>query len=400
MRCGQRRAVPAGRRTRFLLCVVLWLPCAICFPAPPQQLRLSLSYDDSGRPTGVRLEGLPGATLRWLADQQWSSEQWQQVLRVSVVPSDAGELPAVLGTYRIDGGAVVFTPRFPFAEGVRYQAVFDARQLPGWRGRGTARLQVQFALPRRPTEPQTVVTEVYPSSDVVPENLLKFYIHFSAPMSRGESYRHVHLLDESGEQVELPFLELGEELWDRTGTRFTLFFDPGRIKRGLKPREEVGPALVAGRRYVLWIDRQWPDARGLPLKEEFRKTFTVGPPDDRQPDPQAWQLQLPRAGTRQPLAIDFGEPLDHAMLQHAIVVIDPGGQLVDGKIAVSDHERRWSYTPQTAWPAGTYRLRIDTRLEDLAGNSIERPFEVDLFESVQRRVRQRAVERTFVITAD
>ena len=34
-----------------------------------------------------------------------------------------------------------------------------------------------------------------------------------------------------------------------------MFFDPGRIKRGLKPREQFGPALQEGKSYVLVIDR-------------------------------------------------------------------------------------------------------------------------------------------------
>ena len=39
----------------------------------------------------------------------------------------------------------------------------------------------------------------------------------------------------SGQAVADPFLELDEELWSTDGRRFTLLFDPGRIKRGLKP---------------------------------------------------------------------------------------------------------------------------------------------------------------------
>ena len=35
-------------------------------------------------------------------------------------------------------------------------------------------------------------------------------------------------------------------------------------------------------------------------------------------------------------------------------------------------------TPQKPWVAGDYDIQINPRLEDLAGNSIERPFEVDL----------------------
>src|SRR5262249_58737339 len=123
---------------------------------------------------------------------------------------------------------------------------------------------------------------VYPSADVLPENLLKFYLHFSAPMSRGHSYDHIHLQDEAGKDVKLPFLEIDEELWDPTMTRLTLFIDPGRIKRGVRPLEEIGPALESGKSYTLVIDREWKDAAGNPLRDAFRKTFKVGP-TDREP---------------------------------------------------------------------------------------------------------------------
>ena len=114
----------------------------------------------------------------------------------------------------------------------------------------------------------------------MPENLLKFYLHFSAPMSRGEAYRRIHLLDADGNEVADPFLELGEELWDRDMRRFTLLFDPGRIKRGLKPREEVGPVLEEGKQYTLVVDRDWLDATGYPLAAKMRKTFRALAPDE------------------------------------------------------------------------------------------------------------------------
>src|SRR5262249_5583071 len=155
---------------------------------------------------------------------------------------------------------------------------------------------------------------VYPTRDRLPENQLKFYLHFSAPMSRGEAYDRVRLLDDKGKLVEKPFLELAEELWDDSGTRFTLFFDPGRIKRGLKPREIYGPALEEGKSYTFVVDRGWPDAEGNPLKAEFRKSFRVGPPDDTQPDVANWKLTPPSPGTDAPLTVTFPEPLDHAML--------------------------------------------------------------------------------------
>src|SRR5262249_20228739 len=156
--------------------------------------------------------------------------------------------------------------RFPLEPGVRYRAVFGPADRPG------ERIETIVSLPRRPTVPTTVI-HVYPSASRLPENQLKFYLHFSAPMSRGEAYQHIRLLDAKGKPIDLPFLELDQELWDAEGQRFTLFFDPGRIKRGLKPREEVGPALEEGKRYTLVIDRAWSDAEGNPLKETHRKTF-------------------------------------------------------------------------------------------------------------------------------
>src|SRR2546425_7490559 len=110
-------------------------------------------------------------------------------------------------------------------------------------------------------------------------------------MSEGDCYRHIKLLDAKGKAVDLPFLELDQELWDSEGKRFTLFFDPGRIKRGLKPREELGPPLEEGKTYAFVVDRDWLDAEGNPLKESYRKSFRVGPPDDSPPDPKTWVIK-------------------------------------------------------------------------------------------------------------
>src|SRR5437762_8966838 len=98
-------------------------------------------------------------------------------------------------------------------------------------------------------------------------------------MRRGHIYEHIRLLDHAGKDVELPFLEINEELWNPDMTRLTLFIDPGRIKRGVKPLEEVGPALENGKRFTLSIDSAWQDAQGQPLKAGFQKTFRVGPTD-------------------------------------------------------------------------------------------------------------------------
>ena len=40
------------------------------------------------------------------------------------------------------------------------------------------------------------------------------------------------------------------------------------------------------------------------------------------------------------------------------------------------------FTPDAAWKSGTYSIRAGTSLADLAGNMIDRPFEIDVFERV------------------
>jgi hypothetical protein len=209
----------------------------------------------------------------------------------------------------------------------------------------------------------------------LPDNLLKFYIHFSGPMSRGEAYQRIGLTA-GNEDVDLPFLELGEELWDPEGRRLTLLFDPGRIKRGLKPREDAGQILVPGQKYVLTIDSGWPDARGVPLLDEFRKEFVVTSADYTQPDVSKWRVHAPPRGTRKPLVVNFSESMDHAMSHRVLSVIGSDGASIAGSIALSQQETRWSFRPDSPWLAGDYRLTFDTTLEDVAGNSIGRPFEV------------------------
>ena len=287
----------------------------------------------------------------------------------------------VLGRYVWSGREIVFTPRFSFRPGLAYQVV--------WQGTRRARQSVKIPEVRAPA-PELVA--LYPSASRVPENLLRLYLQFSQPMTQGDSYRHIRLLDSTGKAIDLPFLEVGEELWDPTGTRLTVLFDPGRIKRGLKPREDLGPILEKGKRYTLTISERWRDANGRPLKRGLRKSWDATAPQHRQPDPKQWRVIAPQAGTRDPLTARFSTPLDYAMLQRVVGVVSPQGHAVMGEVKVDQQETRWRFFPQQAWQAGSYRLWIDTTLEDVAGNSIKRPFEVDVFRKIEKRQKVEAVD--------
>jgi hypothetical protein len=366
--------------------------------AAPQlpAIRLSKEAGSEAR-AAFEVVGLDPAILAQLSRGEMAPAEWIALFAVYVenaAPAGKADRPAVLGSYRVKDNVLRFEPRFPLQAGLRYRAVFDPSGLPGGQGKPVA---AEFALPRPPSEATTVVRHVYPSASVLPENQLKFYLHFSAPMSRGEAYPHIRLLDASGKAIDLPFLELDEELWDPTGKRFTLLFDPGRIKRGLRPREEVGPAVEEGKSYTLVIDRRWADTQGNPLKESFRKRFRAGPPEDRPVDPKTWKIEAPAADGHKPLRVSFPRPLDHALVQRVLWVTGPDGGRLEGTVAVTDEETRWHFTPKRPWRAGAYQLDVETTLEDLAGNRIGRPFELDVFRKIDRELKADKVHVPFRI---
>jgi len=216
-------------------------------------------------------------------------------------------------------------------------------------------------------------------------------------MRGGHIYEHIRLRDEAGKMVEMPFLELDEELWNPGMTRLTLFIDPGRIKREVKPLEDIGPALEAGKRYTLEIDAAWRDNDGLPLRENFRKSFRVSAPDREPASLANWKIKSPKAGTRDALTVDFPEPMDHALALRVIRVANAAGRLVEGTSGLADHETRWNFTPQETWTTGTHQLQVQNTLEDLAGNNIGKAFEVDLMEGVQRRFTNQVVRLSFEV---
>jgi hypothetical protein len=300
-----------------------------------------------------------------------------------------GDVPPVLGAYSAESGSLVFRPRYPLAPGIHVRAILHPP--------GRAEIVRAFDLPKAaPLSATTRVEHIYPSASTLPANELKFYIYFSAPMSKGEVWRRVRLLHDDGSPVEVPFLELDQELWDRENRRVTLLLDPGRIKRGLASLAEEGPILEAGRRYTLVIDREWPDGRGAPLAEEFRKSFGVSPADRHPPQVSRWRVSPPIAGSANPLTIEFPKPLDFALLQHMLEVAGPAGPIA-GAVSVDHEETRWRFTPSQPWTPGGYRIVVQTALEDLAGNHIGRAFDVDTFDPITHTVSGETVSLPFRI---
>ena len=354
--------------------------------APSAEIR----WLPADRPVAVEVRGVSSAELAPWSALDPADSAWARVLAVFAEQRAGEKIPPMAGAWRIvSGDRLHFEPRFPLVRGVRYRAEFRAA--------GAAPLVSFFELPADTTAPATTVLQVFPSAATLPENQLKFYVHFSAPMSRGLTSAHIKLRDATGRAIELPFLELDEELWDPTMTRLTLLIDPGRIKRGVKPLEDIGPVFEAGKRYSLAVGAECRDAEGRPLRAAFEKKFLAVAADRTPPDPARWKIAVPAAGTRAPLVVAFGEPMDHALASRMLRIISPTGAALDGEVTLGAEEREWRFAPAQPWPAGPHRLVIATTIEDLAGNRIGKPFDVDLFEEVQRRIDTPTVELAFLV---
>jgi len=322
--------------------------------------------------TLIEVRGLSGSELRSLDKANWDNQAtWESLLHVSIGDNQP---VAVAGRHVVTATTLEFVPSFPFDPGRTYTVRFDPAQLPTPRNETVVTAHVRLPVPNR--GPATEVTAIFPSGDVWPENMLRFYVHFSAPMSRTQGVKFIQLVDSAGKEIPDAILAAYADLWNDDGTRLTVFFDPGRVKRGVGPNVAMGRAMVQGKRYAIRIDPAWPDGYGQPLASGFRREFTAGAAAYDAIDLKDWRISIPKAGSTDPLQVRFPAPLDHALLDRAIGVRKPGIQILAGRTATVDHEKSWTFTPATPWVADTYELAVLTLLEDPAGNKVGQPFEV------------------------
>jgi hypothetical protein len=320
-----------------------------------------------------------------------SAERLANTLNVTLVANKSNDQPPLLGTHTYRENRLTFTPRFPFAPGVAYRVVVSLD--------GQSRTH-EFTIPK-PKSDASEVVQVSPTAATLPENLLRLYVQFRKPMSKGDVYQHITLHNDTDRRlIDLPFLELDEELWSPDRTRFTLLIDPGRIKREVKPREDLGPALEVGKTFTLRIAKDWLDVDDQPLRAEYRKTFTVSKADREPVDPTKWTIAAPTAKSREALRVTLPKPHDAGLLQRLVWLErhdQRNGQRIEGGVTLSQFERVWNFVPQHAWASGEYELVIATHLEDVCGNRVGEPFEVDLFKPISKSIERTTVRRKLTI---
>lgn len=282
----------------------------------------------------------------------------------------------VLGEYKIIENVLIFRPIIAFTRGLKYEV------------RVSNKLLSEIEIPFDESGSVPAVIAIYPTSDTVPLNLLKVYIAFSKPMQEGQSLNNIRVIKNREDTISSIFLDLQPELWNKERTILTLWLDPGRIKRDLQPNKAMGSPLQQGANYEMVIREDWRDTEGISLAKEFRKNFRVESRDSLSPVIENWTIHLPKSGSNQPLKINLHEPLDYILLKNTVRIVDNKGKIITGIIETAAEETILHFTPSVAWSAGDYTIEIESRLEDLAGNNLNRLFDKDISQPGKKEQRE------------
>ena len=349
-------ALTLRNRTRFLHLVLFFAVVGCVQKTNLNNVEVEILWEDD-KAVGISILEAPGNRTFFEGDVESNFK-----VRIA----DSQDVHFILGNFESDTRQIVFKPLIAFSPEKTYEVLYldhiiDTFKVPG---------------PDPAEGPK--ITGIFPSSDTVPENLLKIYLQFSNPMAEGQSYGNIIVMNQNNDTLKGIFLDLQPELWNEDQTILTLWLDPGRIKRDLIPNQIMGTPLEYGKRYQLIVSSQWKGANGLSLINDYLKEIYVLEADRQKPVPDRWKLIIPVAVSRDPLQIQFGEAMDFVLISSAIYIAGPDEKEIDGEIKTLDSESKYSFTPTELWVSGDYAVIAETRLEDQAGNNIVRLFDSDL----------------------
>jgi hypothetical protein len=297
-----------------------------------------------------------------------TQEDGEKLLSVSLIPDDTKKPgPAMIGSYERKADDLIFTPRFGFGAGQTYRATLHAAKP----------ITLDYRAPAAAAKTPPRVVKIYPTNDVLPANVLRFYIYFDRPMRGGrEIFNQIVLIDDKGKVIDDAWLI--DEIWDEDNNCLIIYIQPGRIKWGVMLRELLGPVFFENRQYSLVVRGSLMDREGNKIGKDYVKKFRTTAEDRVRVDLGEWKLLSARAGTKERLLVTLPKTFDHRNLQRFLSVKDDRANPVEGTAEIAKDGKSWAFSPKANWRAADYYVVVDPLLEDVAGNTPVRAFDFDL----------------------
>lgn len=297
-----------------------------------------------------------------------SSEEQQYVLQTPSLArlqfADHQQHPGMLISILENGDQLHIRPRFALRPGKPHRFTLDYGAADPLELNWTTD-QANAAAP--------ILASYSPHGVSVPANMLRMYLTFTEPMARGQVAKSIRLYREGHGWVDHAFLNLSTELWDRQQQRLTLLFDPGRIKLGVGPNQQIGAPLQPGAAYRLMVSGGMVSAKGAPIGEDRAIAFLASPAERSVVNAKDWHLVLPKAKSREAFVVQFGRIMDAGVATNALRVIDEAGTRVAGRVFSDGLE--WRFSPTKPWSAKEYELIVAPSFEDIGGNTTYAPFD-------------------------
>ncbi len=230
------------------------------------------------------------------------------------------------------------------------------------------------------------IEAVHPSGDKLPSNILKWYIKFSKPISETHVYENIIFKNADDKTLDRAILPIENALLTNNGRLLTVWIDPGRQKRNLLPNQQLGSVFEENKTYTLVILKKLKDKQGVTMLQDFEHQFRIIAPDRIQPNINHWKIKAPKTNTMSNLVINFKESLDYGSALNQIRVQNAQKKEIEGTLKLIDKETSLIFTPNKHWAKGNYFVTINTILEDLAGNNLDRLFDTEIKEDTDHQI--------------
>ncbi len=287
----------------------------------------------------------------------------------------------IIGKIQKENSHIIFRPLVPFDLDTDYTFLSKSHIIP-------------FRLENEADKQSLQVTHIFPSTDEIPANILKWYILFSKPVNPIKIYDHIQFLDDNNNVIDRSILNLGAPLLSSDGMLLTVWIEPGRQKRDLGPNQHLGSVFEPSKKYTLLIANTLKDTQGNTIQESYTHKFTSYQADRKKLSIDDFHPMPIHANTQQTLEVKCKEQLDYGSLIDAFSIYYEN-KLVDGKVSFDYQTKSIKFTPFSIWKKGTYTLIFESQLEDLAGNNF-----LHLFDRPVQEDSNTAPKQSFTIKLD